>query len=712
MKKIAAIIAENLKLKTGQVERTIELLDEGNTIPFIARYRKEVTGGIDDTTLRQLGDQLNSLRALEKRREEVERLISEVGKMTPEIKTMLAKADKLSTIEDIYLPFKPKRRTRAMIAKERGLEPLANAIYLLNDEQEIEKIAQDYVKDEIENIDMALQGANDIIAENFSEMANLRAVLRKFYEKNALIISAKGKVDDENLYEIYHDYCENASKTPAHRILAMNRGEKEKKLKVKLEVDKDNALAIAEEQGVETKLNNNFMRLALKDALNRLILPSLERELRTALTANAEEQAINIFAINLKKLLLSPPLKNKVVIGFDPAYRTGCKLAVLANNGKFLDYVTIYPTKPHNKITESEAILLDLIDKYQVDLIAIGNGTASRESEAFVADTIAKAKKKVQYIIVSEAGASVYSASSLASKEYPDIDVSVRGAISIGARTQDPLSELVKIDPKAIGVGQYQHDVNQKRLSEVLTGITEDAVNSVGVNLASASEVLLSYIAGINSKTAKAIVDYRHSIGFNSRKDLLKVKGIGKTAFKQAAGFLRIKNDKQPLDNTAVHPESYDICQELMQILAIDAKDIGHLSPSAKEKARLYGMQKLANQLDIAMLKLEDLITELDKPARDPRDEIAAPILRSDILKFDDLSVGMVLKGTVRNVVDFGAFVDIGLKQAGLVHISELSDKFVKKATDVIATGDIVTVKVISIEAQRQKIGLSIKAAK
>ncbi len=711
MNNITKIIASELNIGVGQVERTIALIDEGNTIPFIARYRKEVTGSLSDDVLRELNDKLTNLRALEKRRAEVHRLISEQGKMTPAIEKALNKADKLNAIEDIYLPFKPKRHTRAMIAKEQGLEPLAQAIYKNNNESEIEQLAQNYLNDKITTTELALNGALDIIAEDFSDDASIRAVLRKFVQEHALIISAKGKEEDDNLYEIYHDYSELAKNIPAHRILAINRGEKENKLKVKVDIDKERCLELVKDKALTLETYNKYIETALKDAIKRLILPALERELRSELSAKAEEQAINVFALNLKQLLLGAPLKDKVVIGFDPAYRTGCKLAVLDKKGKLLDYATIYPTKPHNDTIKSSKVMLDFIAKYNVDLIAIGNGTASRESEAFVADVIKKTDREVHYIIVSEAGASVYSASALAAAEYPEIDVSIRGAISIAARTQDPLSELVKIEAKAIGVGQYQHDVNQKRLDEVLTGITEDAVNSVGVNLSTASEALLSYIAGISAKTAKEIVSYRHSVSFTSRKDLLKVKGIGKAAFQQAAGFLRIANPKEALDNTAVHPESYKLCYQLMELLNIEAEHIGHLNPSAKAKATLFGIDKLAEKLGTSELQINDLLNELDKPARDPRDEIAAPILRSDVLKIEDLEIGMLLKGTVRNVVDFGAFVDIGLKQAGLVHISELSNKFVKKAMDIVAVGDIVSVKVLAVDSARGKVSLSMKAA-
>ncbi len=715
MQKILQQIATELSIKPSQVEKTVELIDEGNTIPFIARYRKEVTGALTDTQLRDLNDRLTYLRNLESRREEVERLITELGKMTPELKAALDKADKLSKIEDIYRPFKPKRRTRGMIAKEKGLEPLSMAMMLAADEEEIKAKAEEFTDEEkgVKTIDDAISGAMDIIAENFSDDAKLRDVLRKFVEQKALIETTQGKeVDEKGTYDMYFDSVELASKMPPHRVLAINRGEREKCLKVSLKLDDDAALDMGKAKGLGASLNNNYVEMAYKDAYKRLILPSLERELRTHMTEIAEEHAISVFGINLKQLLMQAPLKNKVVMGYDPAYRTGCKIAVLDKNGKLLDYKTIYPTKPQLKIEESKRTMLDFIAKYDVDLIAIGNGTASRESEQFVADVIRSAGKTVHYLITNEAGASVYSASKLAASEYPDIDVSIRGAISIGARVQDPLSELVKIDPKSIGVGQYQHDVNQKRLNEVLGGTVEDAVNSVGVDVKIASESLLSYISGITSKTAKAIVAHRQSgEKFTSRKDILKVKGIGAAAFKQAAGFLRIDNPKEPLDNTGVHPESYEVCYKLMHALGIQPQDIGKLMPTARERAKLYGMDKLAKALDIHRILLEDLISELDKPARDPRDASEKPLLRADVMTLDDLTEGMVLKGTVRNVVDFGAFVDIGVKQDGLVHISELANKFVKRAMDVVAVGDIVDVKVLGVDKQRQKISLSIKQA-
>ncbi len=715
MNSIFQQIANELKIKVSQVEKTVALIDEGNTIPFIARYRKEITGSLTDVQLRELNDKLTYLRNLAAKRDEVHRLISELGKMTPEIDSALKKADKLSAIEDIYRPYKPKRRTRATIAKEKGLESLANMMMLSEDEAAIKARAIEYIAPDkgVATADEACAGAVDILAEYYSDNADLRKSLRKIYEKEAVITTAAGKQSDEKgTYDMYLEYAENAYKMPAHRVLAVNRGESQDCLKVNIELDDDGALLAAQSAAPIAPTKNSFLETAYHDAYKRLIAPSLKREIRTVLTERAEEQAIAVFGINLKQLLLQPPLKGKVVMGYDPAYRTGCKLAVIDANGRLLDYQTIYPTKPQQAVAKSEKVLLDLVAKYKVELIAIGNGTASRESEQFVAAALKKQNRTVHYIIVNEAGASVYSASKLGTKEYPDVDVSIRGAISIGARVQDPLSELVKIEPKSIGVGQYQHDVNQKRLTEVLDGVVEDAVNSVGVDLNIASAALLTHIAGISSKTASAIVDYRHQNGaFKKRAELLKVKGIGATAFKQAAGFLRVQQSEEVLDNSAVHPESYAVCYKLMERLAIKPTEIGNDTVAAKDKAKLIGLTNLAEQLDIHMVLLQDLLAELDKPARDPREDIAAPLLRSDVMTIEDLEVGMVLKGTVRNVVDFGAFVDIGVKQDGLVHISELANRFVKRAMDIVAIGDIVDVKVIGIDIKRQKVSLSIKQA-
>jgi uncharacterized protein len=586
-------------------------------------------------------------------------------------------------------------------------------MFLLEDEEKIKAEAHKLIDPEkgINTVEEALTGAMDIVAESISDMANVRDAFRKVYEREALVVTSLSKTGDEAAtYTMYHDYQENALKMPPHRVLAVNRGERENILKVKVELDHEKAAETVGRNVLYATLKNQYMTDAFLDAYKRLISPALERELRNGMTERAEEQAISVFGVNLKQLLMSPPLRGKVVMGFDPAYRTGCKIAVMDELGKVLEFKTIFPTKPQMDIEKSAIVMKDYIKRYKVDLIAIGNGTGSRESEQFVADIIKTLDREVHYMIVNEAGASVYSASQLASDEYPDIDVSIRGAISIGARVQDPLSELVKIDPKSIGVGQYQHDVNQKRLTEVLDGVVEDAVNSVGVDINTASESLLRHIAGISKTTAKNLVAHRHEKGeFKTRKEVLKVKGIGQAAFNQAAGFLRLPVGKEPLDRTGVHPESYDVCKRLMKTLNIDPSIIGIEAPNAQGIASLYGMRKLQEELDIHMILLEDLLKELDKPGRDPREDMAPPILRSDVLTIEDLSVGMELKGTVRNVVDFGAFVDIGVKQDGMVHISELADKFIKKPMDVVSVGDIVAVRVIGIDTKRQKVALSMK---
>lgn len=705
-------IAQEVGVRPEQVEAAVKLIDEGNTIPFIARYRKEVTGQLTDVELRQIGDRLTYLRNLESRKDEILRLIDEVGKLSPEISAAVAAAEKLSELEDIYRPFKPKRRTRATIAKEKGLEPLSQLMLMAGD-AEVALKAQDYIDEAlgVTSVEDALNGAMDILAELYSDSAQLRDFYRQRYFAEALLVSTLTKEGDpEQLYSMYHDHRELASKMPAHRILAVNRGENQGVLKLKLDLDHDRLTAEGLKRTYPEGVANGYVATAFADAYKRLIEPALERELRTQMTEQAEEQAIGVFGINLKQLLLQAPFKNRVVMGYDPAYRTGCKIVVLDAYGKVLEYKTIYPTKPMEKIEESTKIILDFVHRHQVDIIAIGNGTASRESEQFVAGALKKANRPVHYTIVNEAGASVYSASALANEEYPDIDVSVRGAISIGARLQDPLSELVKIEPKAIGVGQYQHDVNQKRLVEVLDGVVQDAVNSVGVDVNTASESLLQYIAGINKKTAKSLVAYRHEKGgIQKRVEILKVKGIGQAAYTQAAGFLRVTHSPEPLDRTGVHPERYEDCKRLMARLGITPEHIGQPDLGAYDKGRLIGLRNLSKELDIHMVVLEDLLKELDKPGRDPRDEMDAPILRSDVLTIEDLSIGMVLKGTVRNVVDFGAFVDIGVKQDGLVHISELADRFVKRPMDVVAVGDVVTVKVIGIDVQRHKVSLSMK---
>ena len=715
MLNISKTIADELNIKEHQVENTINLIDSGNTIPFIARYRKEVTGNLSDEILRQLGERLNYLRNLEKRKEEIIRLIDEQGKLTEELTNSINNASILSELEDIYRPYKQKKRTRATIAKEKGLEPFANIIYLQMEKKDINELAKEYINPEkgVETVEDVFNGAMDIIAENISDNAEYRKRIKKMCFREAVIISKAAK-EEKSPYEMYYDFSELISKVPSHRILAMNRGEKEEFLKVKIDKPEEKILDYIKRDIIKDK-NSQFSKIlntAIEDSYKRLIEPSIDREIRTDLTEKADEKAINVFGKNAKQLLLQPPIKNINVIGFDPAYRTGCKIAVIDSTGKLLDTTTIYPTEPQNDIEGSKKVIKNLINKYDIDMIAIGNGTASRESEMFISDTLKEIDKKVYYAIVSEAGASVYSASKLATEEYPDINVSLRGAISIARRLQDPLAELVKIDPKSIGVGQYQHDVNQKRLNESLTGVVEDAVNSVGVDVNTATPSLLSYVAGINKTIAKNIVKYRDENGkIKNRKELLKVPKLGKVAFEQCAGFIRIFDGTNPLEITAVHPESYDVTEKLL-------KELGYNTESIKDKEKLnelrvklkdINIKEMAKKLNIGELTLKDIIDELSKPGRDPREDLPKPILRSDVLKFEDLKEGMILTGTVRNVIDFGAFVDIGVKHDGLVHISEMADRFVKNPSDVVSVGDIVKVKVIGIDNERQKVKLSMK---
>lgn len=715
MLNIAKTIADELNIKEHQVENTINLIDSGNTIPFIARYRKEVTGNLSDEILRQLGERLSYLRNLEKRKEEIIRLIDEQGKLTEELTNSINNASILSELEDIYRPYKQKKRTRATIAKEKGLEPFANIIYLQMEKKDINELAKEYINPEkgVETVEDVFNGAMDIIAENISDNAEYRKRIKKMCFREAVIISKAAK-EEKSPYEMYYDFSELISKVPSHRILAMNRGEKEEFLKVKIDKPEEKILDYIKRDIIKDK-NSQFSKIlntAIEDSYKRLIEPSIDREIRTDLTEKADEKAINVFGKNAKQLLLQPPIKNINVIGFDPAYRTGCKIAVIDSTGKLLDTTTIYPTEPQNDIEGSKKVIKNLINKYDIDMIAIGNGTASRESEMFISDTLKEIDKKVYYAIVSEAGASVYSASKLATEEYPDINVSLRGAISIARRLQDPLAELVKIDPKSIGVGQYQHDVNQKRLNESLTGVVEDAVNSVGVDVNTATPSLLSYVAGINKTIAKNIVKYRDENGkIKNRKELLKVPKLGKVAFEQCAGFIRIFDGVNPLEITAVHPESYEATEKLLT-------ELGYNEDSIKDKEKLnelriklknINIKDMAKNLNIGELTLKDIIDELSKPGRDPREDLPKPILRSDVLKFEDLKEGMILTGTVRNVIDFGAFVDIGVKHDGLVHISEMADRFVKNPSDVVSVGDIVKVKVIGIDNERQKVKLSMK---
>ena len=717
MEKIVQIIADELGVKEKQVEATIKLIDEGNTIPFIARYRKEVTGGLSDEQLRDLGERLAYLRNLEERKEEVKNSIEEQGKLTDEIVIALQNAKILAEVEDIYRPYKQKKRTRATIAKEKGLEPLAEIIIEQKETKNINEIAKDFVDSEkgVESVDDAISGAMDIIAENISDNANYRKEIKKLCYRDGLIVT-KGDPEVKSSYEMYYDFSEKVSKIPSHRILAINRGEKENFLKVKIEKPEDLIIGFMEKDIIKLNPNNQFVDIlknTIQDSFKRLIEPSIEREIRSDLTEKADEKAIKVFGQNAKQLLLGAPLKGLTVMGFDPAYRTGCKIAVIDETGKLLATTTVYPTEPQNDVIGAKKELTNLINKFNINMIAIGNGTASRESETFVAGLISElGKSDLYYAIVSEAGASVYSASKLATEEYPDINVSLRGAISIARRLQDPLAELVKIDPKAIGVGQYQHDVNQKKLTESLTGVVEDAVNKVGVDVNTATPSLLSYVSGINKTIANNIVKYRDENGkLKERKELLKVPKLGKVAFEQCAGFIRIFDGKNPLEVTAVHPESYDVAEKLLQKVGYEESDLADKEKLNQIKAHLSALNvdNVAKELDVGVLTLKDIIDELSKPGRDPRDEMPKPVLRSDVLKFEDLKEGMILTGTVRNVIDFGAFVDIGVKHDGLVHISELSEKFVKNPSDVVAVGDIVKVKVIKIDSERQKVGLSMK---
>ena len=716
---ITKIIAEELNVKVSQVEAAIRLIDEGNTIPFIARYRKEATGGLSDEVLRELGERLTYLRNLEARKEEVKNAIENQGKLTDEIVTSLALAKTLAEVEDIYRPYKQKKRTRATIAKEKGLEPLATIIYMQLEKRPIEEVAKEYIDAEkgIETVEEALAGAKDIIAEIISDEPKYRKEIKRLCYREGKIETKAAKEEKSN-YEMYYDFSEKLNRIPSHRILAINRGEKEEFLKVKIEKPEEQILAYIEKDIIKDK-NSKFAGIleeTILDSWKRLIEPSIEREIRSDLTEKAEEQAIKVFGQNAKQLLLGAPLKGLTVIGFDPAYRTGCKIAVIDETGKLLDTTTIYPTEPQNDVEGAKKTLIPMVVKYDVDMFAIGNGTASRESEVFVADVIKEVKEKygkeLHYAIVSEAGASVYSASKLATEEYPDINVSLRGAISIARRLQDPLAELVKIEPKAIGVGQYQHDVDQKNLSESLTGVVEDAVNQVGVDVNTATPSLLSYVAGINKTIANNIVKYRDENGkLKERKELLKVPKLGKVAYEQCAGFIRVFDGKNPLEVTAVHPESYEIAEKVLQSIGYGTKDLIDKEKMKEIRQKLHSLSipKLAKELEVGEMTLKDIVEELAKPGRDPREEMPKPILRSDVFKFEDLREGQVLTGTVRNIVDFGAFVDVGVKHDGLVHISEMSDSFVKNPSDIVSVGDIVKVKVIDIDKERQKVKLSMK---
>ena len=725
---IKQIIAEELQIRENQVEAAVKLIDEGNTIPFIARYRKEVTGGLSDEILRELGERLTYLRNLEKRKEEVTNSITVQGKMK-EIAKAIEEAKTLAEVEDIYRPYKPKKKTRATVAKAKGLEPLADIIMEQKETKPIEEIAKAFVtnvedgennteKDKIvANVEEAIAGALDIIAENISDNPTYRKKIKGICYREAVMNVKATKPEEKSSYDMYYDFNESIRRLPSHRILAINRGEKEDFLKVKIDKPEEKIISLMERDILKGHTQfETYLKSAIEDSWKRLIEPSIDREIRSDLTEKAEEKAIKVFGKNAKQLLLGAPIKNLTVIGFDPAYRTGCKIAVIDETGKVLETTTIYPTEPQNDVENSAKVLLNLIKKYDVNMFAIGNGTASRESELFVADVIKRAKqelnKDVHYAIVSEAGASVYSASKLATEEYPDINVSLRGAISIARRLQDPLAELVKIDPKSIGVGQYQHDVDQKKLSESLTGVVEDAVNKVGVDVNTATPSLLQYISGINKTIANNIVKYRDENGkIKERKELLKVPKLGKAAFEQCAGFIRVFDGKNPLEVTAVHPESYEIAEKLLNKIGYQKEDLTDKEKlkEIQDKLAQIKVEETVKELEVGEMTLKDILEELSKPGRDPRDEMPKPVLRADVLKFEDLREGQILTGTVRNVTDFGAFVDVGVKHDGLVHISELSNSYVKNPSDVVSVGDIVKVKVIGIDQERQKVKLSMK---
>lgn len=713
---IIKTLASELNIKTSQVEATIKLIDEGNTIPFIARYRKEVTGSLNDEVLRTLDERLTYLRNLEDRKVQILNSIEEQGKLTYELKAKIEAANTMVALEDLYLPYRPKKRTRATIAKEKGLEPLAKAILEQDKNLNVTEKASEYINDEKEvaNIEDAIAGAKDIIAETVSDNATYREYIRKFTFNNGSLVSTAKDSEEDSVYEMYYNFEEPVKKIAGHRILAINRGEKEKILSVKITVDEESILNYLNK--MICKSTNSECEAILSDAIadsyKRLISPAIERDIRNELTETAEDGAIKVFGKNLTQLLMQPPIANQVVLGWDPAFRTGCKLAVVDATGKVLDTKVIFPTAPQNKVEESKKEVLKLIDKYNISLISVGNGTASRESEMVIVDIIKECKSKVSYVITNEAGASVYSASKLATEEFPDLNVGERSATSIARRVQDPLAELVKIDPKSIGVGQYQHDMNQKKLSEALTGVVEDCVNKVGVDLNTASASLLEYISGISKAIAKNIVKYREENGkFTNRKQLLKVEKLGPKAFLQCAGFMRITNGDNPLDATSVHPESYEAANNLLKKLGLNVKDIKSgnlvgLSLIAKDT------KKLSDELGIGEPTLKDIIRELEKPGRDPRDEMPKPILKTDVLEMKDLTPGMILKGTVRNVIDFGVFVDIGVHQDGLVHISQITDRYIKHPLDAVSVGDIVDVQVMSVDIAKKRIQLTMRIPK
>lgn len=710
---IVTTLAEELKIRPKQAEAAVNLIDEGNTIPFIARYRKEATGALDDEVLRNLYERLNYLRNLEEKKQTVLSSIEEQGKLTEELKQQILAAQTQVAVDDLYRPYRPKRRTRAIVAKEKGLEPLANWILLQMGTAPLLEEAARYVNEEKEVLtpEDAVAGAKDIIAEFISDDAKHRTKIREFTMKKGHLISIAKDSEQESVYEMYYDFNEPLAKLPGYRILAMNRGEKEKFLSVKIEAPEDDIIQYLKRQIItnDNPQTSPVLEEVLIDAYERLIAPAIEREIRNDMTEKAEDGAIKIFGKNLNQLLMQPPIAGQVVLGWDPAYRTGCKLAVVDATGKVLDTTVIYPTAPQNKVEESKKVLKQLISKYHITLISLGNGTASRESEQVIVELLKEIPVQVQYIIVNEAGASVYSASKLATEEFPNFDVGQRSAASMARRLQDPLAELVKIDPKSIGVGQYQHDMNQKKLSEALGGVVEDCVNKVGVDLNTASASLLEYISGITKVIAKNIVAYREENGrFTSRKELLKVGKLGPKAYEQCAGFMRINDGKNPLDATGVHPESYQATEELLSNLGYTLEDVKNRNVVGISR-KVQDEKKLAELLGIGELTLKDIVKELEKPARDPREDMPKPILRSDVLEMKDLTPGMVLKGTVRNVIDFGAFVDIGVHQDGLVHISQISERYIKHPLEAVSVGDIVDVKVLSVDEKKQRIQLSMR---
>ena len=710
---IIAKLAEELQIKKGQAEAAVKLIDEGNTIPFIARYRKEATGALSDEILRNLFDRLTYLRNLEDKKQTVLASIEEQGKLTEELKAQILAAETQVAVDDLYRPYRPKRRTRAIIAKEKGLEPLANIIMLQMLKTSLAEEAANYISEEKEVLtaEDAIAGAKDIIAEMISDDADYRTKIRDLTMKKGRLLSTAKDKEAESVYEMYYEYDEALSKVAGHRTLAINRGENEKILTVKIEAPVEEIIAYLEKQIIvhDNTECATAIKEAIADAYDRLIAPSIEREIRNDLTEKAEDGAIKVFGKNLEQLLMQPPIAGQVVLGWDPAFRTGCKLAVVDPTGKVLDTTVIYPTAPQNKVEEAKVVLKKLISKYKITLISLGNGTASRESEQVIVSLLKEIPVQVQYIIVNEAGASVYSASKLATEEFPNFDVGQRSATSMARRLQDPLAELVKIDPKSIGVGQYQHDMNQKKLSEALGGVVEDCVNKVGVDLNTASASLLEYISGISKVIAKNIVAYREENGaFKSRAELLKVAKLGPKAYEQCAGFMRITAGKNPLDGTGVHPESYDATKELLAKLGYTLDDVANRTVAGISK-KVSDYKKLAAELGIGELTLQDIVKELEKPARDPREDMPKPILRSDVLEMKDLTPGMVLKGTVRNVIDFGAFVDIGVHQDGLVHISQICDRYIKHPLEAVSVGDIVEVKVMSVDLKKQRIQLTMR---